>query len=96
MPPSALLLSHIAYLSFSLPHACSAVGSCLSLVRSSWNSQPLLFGGQFHGVFNICYGLEELLPGIEVLSRPQYKIPAKANEREYSKERLAVTRLPPR
>lgn len=81
---------------FSLPHACLAVASCLSQVRSSWNPppQPLLFGGQFHGVFNICYGLEELLPGIEVLSRPQYKIPVKANEGEYSKETHLTRVLP--
>ncbi|ERE90143.1 tudor and KH domain-containing protein [Cricetulus griseus] len=42
------------------------------------DERVLLISGfpvQFHGVFNICYGLEEPLPGIEVLSRPRYKIP---------------------
>lgn len=96
MPPSALLLSYIPHLSASL----SLMPVQLWALVYHWyglpgTPQPLLFGGQFHGVFNICYGLEELLPGIEVLSRPQFKIPVKGNEREYSKERH-LTRRPPR
>lgn len=58
------------------------------------DSQPLLFWGQFHGVFNICYGLEEPLPGIEVLSRPRSKIPVKANERIDSKDTHFTRPLP--